>query len=127
MPKIKPIIAETPEDLADALGLPRIAAEGWRFQHVLLARLKESAGRQKLTHLLDCPADSAREGVLAHTTKDDQQRWSLMCVIKARWALLLSAFADVTASRSAPDTGIGAFRAVLAGAVKVLSCTRELT
>ena len=51
MPKIKPIIAETPEDLADALGLPRIAAEEWRFQHVLLARLKEIARRQKLTHL----------------------------------------------------------------------------
>jgi hypothetical protein len=44
MPKIKPIIAGTPEDLADALGLPRAAAEEWQFQHVLLARLKEIAG-----------------------------------------------------------------------------------
>jgi len=50
MPKIKPIIAGTPEDLADALGLPRVAAEEWQFQHVLLARLKEIARRKKLTH-----------------------------------------------------------------------------
>ena len=51
MPKIKPIIAGTPEDLADALGLPRAAAEEWQVQQVLLARLKEIARRQKLTHL----------------------------------------------------------------------------
>ncbi len=51
MPKIKPIIAGTPEDLADALGLPRAAAEEWQFQQVLLARLKEIALRRKLTHL----------------------------------------------------------------------------
>ena len=51
MPKIKPIVATTPDDLADALGLPRIAAEEWQFQHVLLARLKEIARREKLTHL----------------------------------------------------------------------------
>ena len=51
MPKIKPITAATPQDLADALGLPRVAAEEWQFQHVLLARLKEIARRHKLTHL----------------------------------------------------------------------------
>jgi predicted XRE-type DNA-binding protein len=51
MPKIKPVIAGTPEDIADALGLPRVAAEQWQFQHVLLARLKEVVRRQKLTHL----------------------------------------------------------------------------
>jgi predicted XRE-type DNA-binding protein len=51
MPKIKPVIAATPEDLADALGLPRAAAEEWQVQQVLLARLKEIARRQKLTHL----------------------------------------------------------------------------
>jgi len=51
MPKIKPTIARTPEDLADTLGLPRAAAEEWQFQYVLLARLKEITRRQKLTHL----------------------------------------------------------------------------
>jgi predicted XRE-type DNA-binding protein len=51
MPKIKPVVARTPEDLADAIGLPRAAAEEWQFQHALLARLKEITRRQKLTHL----------------------------------------------------------------------------
>lgn len=51
MPKIKPIVARTPEDLADAMGLPRGAAKEWQFQHVLLARLKEITRRQKITHL----------------------------------------------------------------------------
>ena len=51
MPKIKPIVARTPEDVADALGLPRVAAKEWQFQHVLLARLKEITRRQKITHL----------------------------------------------------------------------------
>ena len=46
MPKIKPTIARTPEDRADTLGLPRVAAEEWQFQHVLLARLKEITRRQ---------------------------------------------------------------------------------
>ena len=51
MPKIKQAIASTPEDIADAMGLPRAAAEEWQFQYVLLARLKDIARRQKLTHL----------------------------------------------------------------------------
>jgi predicted XRE-type DNA-binding protein len=51
MPKIKPIVARTPEDVADALGLARVAAKEWQFQHVLLARLKEITRRQKITHL----------------------------------------------------------------------------
>jgi hypothetical protein len=59
--------------------------------------------------------------------RSDQQRWSAMCVINARWALSHSAFADVTACRSAPDIGIVEFRASLACASKILSCTRELT
>lgn len=50
MPEIKPIVARTPEDIADALVLPRADAEEWQFQHVLLARLKEITHRQKITH-----------------------------------------------------------------------------
>jgi predicted XRE-type DNA-binding protein len=50
MPKIKPIVARTPEDVADALGLPRAAAKEWQFQHALLARLKEITRRHKITH-----------------------------------------------------------------------------
>ncbi len=51
MSKIKPIAGATPEDLADALGLPRSAEEEWQVQHVLLARVKDVSRRQKLTHL----------------------------------------------------------------------------
>jgi hypothetical protein len=45
MPDLKPIVARTPEDLADALGLQRTAAKEWQFQHALLARLKEIVRR----------------------------------------------------------------------------------
>jgi len=50
MPKIKPSIASTPEELAAALGLPAAQAEEWQVQYVLLKRLKEIVRRQKMTH-----------------------------------------------------------------------------
>ncbi|MBZ5612305.1 MAG: helix-turn-helix domain-containing protein [Acidobacteriia bacterium] len=50
MPGIKPIVAATPEDLAEALGLPAAAAREWSVQHLLLKRLKDIVGRQKITH-----------------------------------------------------------------------------
>src|SRR5690242_7468726 len=50
MPKIKPIIAKTAEELADNLGLSRAAAKEWQVQWVLLKRLKEIAKREKITH-----------------------------------------------------------------------------
>ena len=50
MHRIKPIIANTPEELAAALGLPGAAAKEWQVQHTLLKRLKEVARRQKFTH-----------------------------------------------------------------------------
>jgi predicted XRE-type DNA-binding protein len=50
MPKLKPIIAGTPEELAGALGLPRAVAKEWQVQYVLVGRLKKIARRQKLTH-----------------------------------------------------------------------------
>jgi predicted XRE-type DNA-binding protein len=50
MNKLKPIVARTPEELAEALGLPAVTAKEWQVQHVLLKRLKEVARRQKITH-----------------------------------------------------------------------------
>jgi predicted XRE-type DNA-binding protein len=50
MPKIKPIIAATPEDLARVLGLSAVEAREWQVQHALLRRLKEIAHRHKITH-----------------------------------------------------------------------------
>jgi predicted XRE-type DNA-binding protein len=50
MPRLKPIVASTPEDLAAALGLSAAEAKEWQVQHVLLKRLKEIVRRQDITH-----------------------------------------------------------------------------
>lgn len=50
MPKLKPVIAATPEQLAAALGLSAAEAEEWQVQHALLKRLKEIVRRQNITH-----------------------------------------------------------------------------
>ena len=50
MPKVKPIVASTPEALAGSLGLPPAAAKEWEVQHALLQHLQEIVRKQKLTH-----------------------------------------------------------------------------
>lgn len=50
MTKIKPIVARTPEELAEALGLSAATAKEWQVQHSLLTRLKDIARRQGITH-----------------------------------------------------------------------------
>jgi predicted XRE-type DNA-binding protein len=50
MPKLKPIIARTPEELASTLGLSNPAAKEWQVQHLLQKRLKEIAARERITH-----------------------------------------------------------------------------
>ena len=50
MPKIKPIIARTPEELAASIGLSTAAVKEWQVQHALLKWLKEIAGRKSITH-----------------------------------------------------------------------------
>ena len=62
MPKLRPIVARTPEELAGALGLSGVAAKEWQVQHVLLKRLKEIARQRKLTH-----ADIARRAGTSRT------------------------------------------------------------
>jgi hypothetical protein len=46
MPKIKPIVCKTPEELAAAMGLSAAAAKEWRLQDLLLTRRKEIVLRQ---------------------------------------------------------------------------------
>src|SRR5882762_11428826 len=58
----KPIIAVTPEALAEALGLSTAAAKEWQVQHALLKRLKEIVRRQKVTH-----AESAKRAGTSRT------------------------------------------------------------
>src|SRR5580700_3665843 len=50
MPKLKAVIARTPEELAAALGLSDVTAKEWQVQHALVKRLREIASRQQLTH-----------------------------------------------------------------------------
>jgi predicted XRE-type DNA-binding protein len=62
MPRLKPIVATTPEELAGALGLSSVAAKEWQVQHALLKRLKEIVRRQEITH-----AEIARRAGTART------------------------------------------------------------
>jgi len=50
MPKVKPIIASNPEELAEVLGLSTADAKEWQVQHVLLKRLKEIVAKGNYTH-----------------------------------------------------------------------------
>ena len=50
MRRLKPVVAKTTEELAEALGLSALAAKEWQVQHALLKRLKEIVLRQKITH-----------------------------------------------------------------------------
>jgi predicted XRE-type DNA-binding protein len=50
MPRTKPIVARTAEDLAEALGLEAAVAKEWQVQYALLKRLKEIVRRKGITH-----------------------------------------------------------------------------
>src|SRR5438034_1381181 len=50
MPKLKPIVAATPEELVGALGLATTEVKEWQVQHALLKRLKEITRKHKITH-----------------------------------------------------------------------------
>ena len=50
MPKLKPLVAATPEALAGALGLSSTEAKEWQVQHALVMRLKRIAREHRLTH-----------------------------------------------------------------------------
>jgi predicted XRE-type DNA-binding protein len=51
MPRVKPAVAKTPEELAEALALPGADAREWQVQRELAARLAEIARKQKYTHV----------------------------------------------------------------------------
>ena len=50
MPRLKPVIASTPEELAKTLGLSAVEAEEWKVQYVLLKHLKEAVRKLRVTH-----------------------------------------------------------------------------
>jgi predicted XRE-type DNA-binding protein len=50
MNRVKPVIANTPEALARALGLSATEAKEWQVQHTLSRRLKEIVRKEGITH-----------------------------------------------------------------------------
>jgi predicted XRE-type DNA-binding protein len=50
MRKVRPVVARTPEALAEALGLSAAEAKEWQVQYALLQHLKQIARKEKMTH-----------------------------------------------------------------------------
>lgn len=50
MTKTKPIVSDTPEALAEVLGLGRAESQEWQVQHALLKKLRQVVAGQSLTH-----------------------------------------------------------------------------
>lgn len=50
MPKLKPIVAATPETSAGELGLSSTEAKEWQVQHALLPRVKQIVRVHRFTH-----------------------------------------------------------------------------
>ncbi len=50
MPKVRPVVAKTPEALAEVLGLSPAEAKEWQVQYALLQRLKEIVRKEGITH-----------------------------------------------------------------------------
>ncbi len=101
MPKLKPIVARTPEELASALGLSGAAAKEWQVQHILLKRLKEIARRQRITHAeIAKRAGTSRTRVTA-ILNDDLQHVSSDLLIRILGSLGYRVKVSVVRSNSA--------------------------
>jgi predicted XRE-type DNA-binding protein len=50
MSKVKPLVVETPEELAVTLGLGAAEAHEWRVHHALLKHLRQIVESEALTH-----------------------------------------------------------------------------
>lgn len=50
MSRVKPLVAGTPEALAETLGLPLADAKEWQVQYALLKHLKDIVRKRRLTH-----------------------------------------------------------------------------
>ncbi len=101
MPKLKPIVATTPEALAKALGLPSIEAKEWEVQYSLLTRLKEIAREHRFTH-----AEIARRSGTSRTRvtailNDDLEHVSTDLLIRILASLGYRVKVSVVRSRTA--------------------------
>jgi len=50
MSRVKPVVARTPEALAEILGLSPTDAREWQVRYALLQHLKEIVRKNKITH-----------------------------------------------------------------------------
>jgi predicted XRE-type DNA-binding protein len=50
MNKTRPVVAKTPEALAEALGLGHAESQEWQVQHALLKKIRQVVAEQSLTH-----------------------------------------------------------------------------
>lgn len=62
MKKVNAIVANTPDELAEALGLGRAESLEWQVQHALLKKLQQVIRAESLTH-----AEVARRGGSSRT------------------------------------------------------------
>lgn len=62
MPKTRPIVARSPEEIAEAIGLSAADAREWQVQYALLKRLRKVVRSEGLTH-----AEVARLGKTSRT------------------------------------------------------------
>jgi len=51
MSRVKPVVARTPEALAEILGLSSADAKEWQVRYALLKHLKEIVRKRKITHV----------------------------------------------------------------------------
>ena len=101
MPKLKPIVAATPEALAGALGLSSTEAKEWQVQHTLLIRFKQIVRVHSFTH-----AEIARRSGTSRTRvtailNDDLEHVSTDLMIRILASLGYRVKVSVVRSRSA--------------------------
>ena len=82
MPRIKPIIATTPEDLARTIGLSTVEAKEWPVQHRLLRHLKEIVREHKFTHAENAKRSGTSRTRVTAIRNDDLEHVSTDLLIR---------------------------------------------
>ena len=101
MPKLKPIVAATPEDLAGALGLSTTEVKEWQVQHALLKRLKEIAREHKVTHAEIAKRSGTSRTRITAILNDDLEHVSTDLLIRILASLGYRVKVSVVRARSA--------------------------
>ena len=101
MRKLKPIVANTPGQLAGVLGLSATEAKEWAVQHTLLRRLQEIVRKHKFTHAeIAKRSETSRTRVTA-ILNDDLEHVSTDLLIRILASLGYGVKVTVTKSKTA--------------------------